>query len=181
MPSTMSSVATSFSTSTRTTATWSTVTPLGYRRATAGVPARRGRLIERCTTTARVLAEVQTINTMSRPAPSPSLPPGVGDVSEEGPLFRVVDVSGAAPVRIVVAGELDLLTAAELQAALAAIDDDDIVIDCRDLTFLDSTGIGILAAHHQRLAAKDHRLKLVGLDGAPRRALQILGILNDLT
>ena len=45
--------------------------------------------------------------------------------------------------RLTLRGELDLATAARLEQALAAAGDD-VVLDLRDLTFMDSTGVRVL-------------------------------------
>ena len=51
-----------------------------------------------------------------------------------------------------VAGELDLLTAPELNDALHAAGED-VVLDLRDLTFVDSTGLAVLVAHRRARGA----------------------------
>ena len=50
-------------------------------------------------------------------------------------------------------GELDLVTVETLRAALDGIENTDrLVLDLRGLTFMDSTGLQLLVAFHQRCA-----------------------------
>lgn len=45
--------------------------------------------------------------------------------------------------------------------------DEDVVLDLSKVQFIDSSGLGILVFLHKRLAAKGHKLKIVGLKGQP--------------
>src|SRR5437773_2565005 len=66
-------------------------------------------------------------------------------------------------VRVALSGELDLATVDELRGRLAAVEGDGaptVVLDLRELDFLDSTGIGELLAAQRRLRAAGRRLVL---------------------
>ena len=78
------------------------------------------------------------------------------------------------------AGELDLATAPILREALEPVDSD-ATLNFVAVSFLDSSGIAVLAAQAQRLTAQGHTLRLHGLQDLPRRALQITGLLDQLT
>jgi anti-sigma B factor antagonist len=56
---------------------------------------------------------------------------------------------------VVIRGELDLATAPDLEAALMERLDagQDVVVDLRELAFLDSTGLRVLVASHAHAAA----------------------------
>jgi anti-anti-sigma factor len=64
---------------------------------------------------------------------------------------------------VVVRGELDLATAPELQAALSERLDagQDVVLDLRELAFLDSTGLRVLVATHARAEEGEHSFLIV--------------------
>jgi anti-sigma B factor antagonist len=98
-------------------------------------------------------------------------------------LERAPDAIAGVDITIVVRGEVDMATSPQLREALdAVIDtaDGDVVLQCRDLAFLDSSGIGVLVAARNRLG---DRGELV-LDSPPdnvRRVLEITGVAGHLT
>jgi anti-sigma B factor antagonist len=79
---------------------------------------------------------------------------------------------------IVVRGEVDMATAPQLRELLHSLADggvESIVLECRDLEFLDSTGIGVLVAVRNRLG---DRGKLI-IDSPPphvRKVLELTGV-----
>ena len=81
---------------------------------------------------------------------------------------------GATTV-VVVSGELDLATRDELRAALAPLAGK-IVVDLADVTFLDSSCIGVLAGAGQRLREDGGELHVRNPADVPRRALEITGL-----
>ena len=58
-----------------------------------------------------------------------------------------------------VAGELDLFTAPELNAALRDARGD-VVLDLRDVTFVDSTGLAVLVAHRRTCRTRGSVLRI---------------------
>jgi anti-sigma B factor antagonist len=77
--------------------------------------------------------------------------------------------------RVVVRGELDLATAPQLDQALGALSGD-VTVDCRDLTFVDSSALGVLLRAHHRLAEHQHRLVIEGLSARCRRVFEVSGL-----
>jgi anti-anti-sigma factor len=79
-------------------------------------------------------------------------------------------------------GEVDLVAKCEVAAGLAALieQDVDVVVDCADVTFIDSSGVGVLVDAEHALAARGRRLRVVNLHGAPRRAFEVLGLVDVL-
>jgi anti-anti-sigma factor len=80
-------------------------------------------------------------------------------------------------------GELDLATAARLQATLDeqfANGVDHVVADLRELTFIDSTGVRTLWSVHQRADRDGMRLSLIVGDGNVQRALRVTGLLERM-
>ena len=92
--------------------------------------------------------------------------------------ISISDRDGRAVV--VIRGELDLATAPELEAALTERLDagQDVVVDLRELAFLDSTGLRVLVASHVRAEGGDATFLIVRpLPGAPiKRILEIAGV-----
>ena len=52
------------------------------------------------------------------------------------------------------------------------------IIDCSELTFIDSMGIGVLWRARARLSATGHRLYLLKVNDKVRPALDTVGLLN---
>jgi anti-anti-sigma factor len=87
--------------------------------------------------------------------------------------------------RIVVQGDLDLGAAPTLDEHLRSLERDGveaIILDLRDLSFLDSTGLRALLGASGRASNDGHRLAIVGASGPARRLFEITGterILNQ--
>jgi anti-sigma B factor antagonist len=97
--------------------------------------------------------------------------------------FRV-QVHGSLSTRTVaVSGEVDTLTAPAVRAAVdsAAAQDgvDEVLVDLRGVTFLDSAGICALAAGHGAAAGRS-RVRLLCSPGSVVRVLQLTGLWDAL-
>jgi anti-anti-sigma factor len=92
--------------------------------------------------------------------------------------ISISDRDGRAVV--VIRGELDLATAPDLEAAIQGRLDDgqDVVVDLRELDFMDSTGLRVLVAAHARVEGTEQRLQIVRpLPGASiERILAVAGV-----
>jgi anti-sigma B factor antagonist len=81
-------------------------------------------------------------------------------------------------------GELDLAVGAELQRdviqLLPAEENRALAIDLTQVTFIDSTVIGILAMAHKRAGRSGGRVALVGVSGRVERVLQLTGMMTVL-
>jgi anti-sigma B factor antagonist len=62
---------------------------------------------------------------------------------------------------VTVRGELDLATAARLDSALDTLIAEDLVLDLRPLTYLDSTGVRLLVQHDAAARTSGRRLRVV--------------------
>jgi anti-sigma B factor antagonist len=74
--------------------------------------------------------------------------------------------------RIALAGELDVATVGVLNERMAAFEDDGvsaIMLDLRELTFIDSSGLLAFLQARTRAKANGHRFLLVGASPAARR------------
>jgi anti-sigma B factor antagonist len=97
--------------------------------------------------------------------------------------FRVeVSNDGRASV-ISVSGELDLASSGALEEELARATDSDVeqvVIDLRELEFMDSTGLSTLVKAHQRAAAAGKQFGLVRGPQQVQRLLSLTGVEDRL-
>jgi anti-anti-sigma factor len=75
---------------------------------------------------------------------------------------------------VIVAGEIDLATVNELRAALDALDGR-IVVDLATVSFLDATGLGVLAGTRKRLRSCGGDLRLRAPQDQVRRVLEVAG------
>jgi anti-anti-sigma factor len=92
------------------------------------------------------------------------------------PSFDLQIVRNGGAVHLAPAGELDIASTPELELALAEATADavaEIVLDLRELTFMDSTGLRALAQANAR--AGDHGIALSIIRG-PRQIERVLEI-----
>jgi anti-sigma B factor antagonist len=78
-----------------------------------------------------------------------------------------------------VAGELDLHTSPQLQAAIAAALDGGatrLAIDAHGVPFMDSSSLGVIVASLKRTRDKGGELALVGLQESPRKVIALTGL-----
>jgi anti-sigma B factor antagonist len=98
--------------------------------------------------------------------------------------FRLeVRNQGEATV-IAVSGELDLASSPALQEELdrvAASDATLLIIDLRDLDFMDSTGLSVLVRAHQRIEEQGRQLAMVKGPQQVQRLLSLTGVADRLT
>ena len=85
-----------------------------------------------------------------------------------------ISVDGATTV-VVARGELDLACRDSLRDALSDLSGA-VVVDLEEVTFLDSSCIGVLAGAAQRLRDDHGDLRIRRPAGVPRRALEITGL-----
>ena len=89
---------------------------------------------------------------------------------------RIDARNGVASIALI--GELDLAGVPLLNDKLTALEQDGtkaIVIDLRDLRFIDSSGLHALVAAHKRSEMNGHRLMLIGANPFTRRLCEITG------
>ena len=85
---------------------------------------------------------------------------------------------------IAVSGELDLASSPALQEELdrvAASDAQLLIIDLRDLDFMDSTGLSVLVRAHQRIEEQGRQLAMVKGPQQVQRLLSLTGVAERLT
>lgn len=98
--------------------------------------------------------------------------------------FRVeVRQENGAPF-LSVHGELDLASSPALEEELARIADGApglVIIDLRELEFMDSTGLSVLIRAQHRAQETGHRLAIVNGSRQVRRLLSLTGVADRLT
>jgi len=78
-----------------------------------------------------------------------------------------------------VSGELDLYTAELVKSGIDeadAVGADTVVIDLSEISFIDSTALGVLVQETKRLEGRGHSLVLVTNDPRTRRVLEVTGL-----
>jgi anti-sigma B factor antagonist len=92
-------------------------------------------------------------------------------------LFDVTVERDGTTVRIALAGELDIANAERVESVLADVEADGsatlMMLDLRQLVFMDSTGLRILVAADSRAREQDRRLVLVQGPEAVQRILRM--------
>lgn len=89
--------------------------------------------------------------------------------------FFVHVVGGDDGSNVIVSGELDLTTCEALSQHVAVLVDacKPVVLDLRDVSFMDSTGLRTLWSIHQNLNAAGGRLTLLAPSAPVRRVLEV--------
>ena len=98
--------------------------------------------------------------------------------------FRLEVRSQGKATIIAVSGELDLASSPALQEELdrvSASDADLLIIDLRDLDFMDSTGLSVLVRAHQRAEEQGRQLAMVKGPQQVQRLLSLTGVADRLT
>lgn len=97
--------------------------------------------------------------------------------------FRVDVRRDGAKAVVAVSGELDLASGPELETELDRLIGPEIktvVIDLRQLDFMDSTGLSIIVRAHQRMASEGCEVGLVKGSQQVQRLLDLTGVADRL-
>ena len=77
-------------------------------------------------------------------------------------------------------GDIDLATAPaaalEIKALLVANPGCDLVVDCSELSFIDSSGIALLVDLEHELSAQGRQLRVIHVPPIAKRAFEICGL-----
>ena len=82
---------------------------------------------------------------------------------------------------VMLTGELDHHNAAEIRETLDGMLDGsvrELTLDMSGVTFMDSSGIGIVLGRYKRMRERDGRLYLGGLKGNTEKILRMAGVLG---
>jgi anti-sigma B factor antagonist len=96
--------------------------------------------------------------------------------------FRCDVVREGDVLRITLAGELDLASAAKVEPVLRDGDGDGAqrLLDLRELTFMDSSGLQLILAAHAAARRGGAKLEIVPGPPAVQRVFQICGVEDEL-
>lgn len=83
-------------------------------------------------------------------------------------------------VRITLAGELDLASSAEVEPVLREAKTEQSLLDLRDVTFMDSSGLRLILTAHAAARREGQSLEIVPGPPAVQRVFQICGVENEL-
>ena len=89
-------------------------------------------------------------------------------------LSTVVEQHGHRTI-VRLAGELDIVTAPELENALRSANSE-IIVDLADLTFVDASGLGVLASAGAREERRGDRLVVVNANPLAQRMFELTGL-----
>lgn len=98
--------------------------------------------------------------------------------------FRVEVRNADATTVISVSGELDLASSPALEEELERVAQSGaqlVVVDLRNLEFMDSTGLSVLVRAHQRAEENGRRLGLINGSQQVQRLLTLTGVADRLT
>jgi anti-anti-sigma factor len=109
----------------------------------------------------------------------PRTPPDAGPM-EPAPFSVVVSPLGDREMQVAVRGELDLVSASELEETLKRqlLADNDVLLDLSDMDFIDSTGLHAIVESVRTAKSVGRKLKLsADLPAHARRLMEIVGLL----
>ena len=98
--------------------------------------------------------------------------------------FRVETRKHDRAAVLAVTGELDLASSPALEGELERVSQSDawvVIVDLRELEFLDSTGLGVLVKANHRAEEAGRRFALVRGGPQVQRLLNLTGIVDRLT
>jgi anti-anti-sigma factor len=110
-------------------------------------------------------------------------PEGLSSSSGDGKLFRCEVEPRRDAVRVVLAGELDLASVGEVQEQLRdlhAAGFERFVLDLRELTFIDSTGLRLVLSEDAAARERGGRFELIAGPPEVQRVFELTALLDHL-
>jgi anti-sigma B factor antagonist len=95
---------------------------------------------------------------------------------------QVRTTDGATVLAVI--GELDLSSSGELEEALAQLDGSDtglVILDLREVDFMDSAGLAVIVRAHQRAESAGRPFGVVQGSAQVRRLLSLTGVDGQMT
>ena len=94
--------------------------------------------------------------------------------------MELILVRSGGELRALLSGELDQHSAKAvrdpLDAALAEGDFKRLVFDMKDVTFMDSSGIGVVLGRYKRIAAAGGSMSVINAGGSVEKVLRMSGV-----
>jgi anti-sigma B factor antagonist len=97
--------------------------------------------------------------------------------------LTIKELGSAGHHRLLLAGELDIASAPILEARIASLCQNgtsSVVLDLRELTFMDSTGLRAVLAADKLCHGYGHGFSLAGASGAVQRLFELTGVTGAL-
>ncbi len=96
------------------------------------------------------------------------------------PYFEVHLSDGTDPLIVAATGELDAASATTLSEALASAKEQapSLVLDLAGVTFIDSSGLRVIAAEHVASTGDGRSFRIVGASDRVRRIFEMTGLLD---
>jgi anti-anti-sigma factor len=95
--------------------------------------------------------------------------------------FRIDVLENGSCVILALFGELDVASSTALEAELArARERECVIVDLRELDFIDSTGLGVLVKEHRHAQENGGRLAVVRGTGQVERLLSLTGLADQM-
>lgn len=97
-----------------------------------------------------------------------------------GPSIEVEEVAKDPHRHLVVRGEIDIKTAPELDVAIGETSQPMLLLEMVDVSFIDSTGLRVLALARERFADQGRKLVVAAPDdSAVVRTMRLAGLADD--
>jgi stage II sporulation protein AA (anti-sigma F factor antagonist) len=94
--------------------------------------------------------------------------------------MTIVHLPEPTRVRVAITGDLDLTTADSLRERLDDLivryPDKDLILDLKDVPFIDSSGLGVILGRYRRLQDRGRRMGLIGVRANVRSVLDVAGV-----
>ncbi len=94
--------------------------------------------------------------------------------------MTIVHLPEPTRVRVAITGDLDLTTADSLRERLDDLivryPDKDLILDLKDVPFIDSSGLGVILGRYRRLQDRGRRMGLIGVRANVRSVLEVAGV-----
>ena len=98
-----------------------------------------------------------------------------------GGIYAACKQKKGSSLTVMLTGELDHHNAADIRETLDSMLDGsvrELILDMSGVTFMDSSGIGIVLGRYRRMQERDGRLYLSGLGGSAEKILRMAGVLG---
>ena len=93
------------------------------------------------------------------------------------PVIRLQRDDGGAVATLYLSGDIDLKVGDLVDRTLAEVDaDQQIIVDCADVDFIDSSGFRALMFHWRRLHGAGGTLRVHNPSAAVRRVIELFGV-----
>jgi len=107
-----------------------------------------------------------------------------GDRAPRPGELRIQTARVGTRIELSLAGELDLVSAPQLESELMAVESPEageVLIDLAEIEFVDSTGLRVLLGAAKHADATGHKLLVRHVGGQARRLFEIAGVMDQFS